>query len=82
MAKPVTDHEGRIAPGKREPVVCNLAGDVVLELALEIHTDEEHGLIVVRDSLSGVRVVFGPDAMIDVCQRGLAACMQLRSQHS
>jgi hypothetical protein len=70
------------APRKLDSVTCTLAGDVVLELALEVYTDEGHGLIVVRDGLSGLRVVFGPDAMIDLCQRGLAACMQLRSQHS
>jgi hypothetical protein len=74
------DDDERNALFRRDSVACTLAGDVVLELALEVHTDEEHGLIVVGDGLSGLRVVFGPDAMLDLCQRRLAACMQLRSQ--
>jgi hypothetical protein len=58
-----------------------VAGDVVFELELEVHTGEKLGLIIVgaeSDGLSGLRVVFGPDAMINLCQRGLAAAMELK----
>jgi hypothetical protein len=83
MGEPTAEDDGRIALVKPASIVCNLAADVVLELDLEVHTDEERGLIIVdadSDSLSGVRVVFGPDAMIDLCQRGLAAAKKLKRE--
>jgi hypothetical protein len=81
MANSSADRDGRTALVKPDSIVCTLAGDVVLELELEVHTDEGHGLIMVgveSDGFSGLRVVFGPDAMIDLCQRGLAAAMKLK----
>jgi hypothetical protein len=54
------------------------------ELALDVHIDEEHSMIILdvkSDGLfSGLQVVFGLDAMLDLCRRGLGAVMKLKRQ--
>jgi hypothetical protein len=69
--------------GKPEPIFCTLIGDVVDEFALEVHIDEEHSMIILDvafGGLSGLQVVLGPDAMLDLCRRGLGAVMKLKRQ--
>ena len=75
-APKLADDGGHAASGKPEPIFCTLTGDVVDELALEVQIDEEHGMIILdvkSDGLfSGLQVVFGPDAMLDLCRGGSA----------
>jgi hypothetical protein len=82
MANPAAvDDREHAAPSKSEPIFCTLTGDVVHELALEVHIDEEHSMIILEVAFGGVlglRVVFGPDAMLDLCRRGLGAVMKLK----
>ncbi len=83
-ARKLADDGGHAASGKPEPIFCTLTGDVVDELALEVQIDEEHSMIILdvkSDGLfPGLQVVFGPDAMLDLCRRGLGAVMKLKRQ--
>jgi hypothetical protein len=79
----VVDDRGHAASGKPEPIFCTLTGEFVQELALEVHIDEEHSMIILdvaSGGLSGLRVVLGPDAMLDLCRRGLGAVMKLKRE--
>jgi hypothetical protein len=84
MANPsAVDDRGHAASGKPEPIFCTLTGEIVHELALEVHIDEEHSMVILdvtSDGFSGLRVVLGPDAMLEVCRRGLSAAMKLKRQ--